>query len=440
MFFIILATRKGENMKHEKNLFPYQIEGIEKIVSWNKDVLLADHPGAGKTCQAIIAADKLGCSKILVVCPAGLRANWIKEFQTWGALRDKYTLCYTSKEISSIDELQENSVTVISYDLAGKCKPYSIDLLILDEAHYLKNYKAIRTKVCLNSLWNRAKRKICITGTPLPNGRAIEAYSLFSKLAPKTFGDFRYFTSRFCVKEFTKWGANYNKSKDLTFLGEKARELFMIRRSKKDTIGQLPPMTRITMPLDEDYKRLAPLFDSKNIEEALEALESNRDSQNLSQLRVLLGCEKVRASVTYILNLLEEVSSVVVFAHHRTVIQLLEESFLSTGITYTSVTGETPPAKREEAVRDFQAGKFQVFLGSLLATNTGITLTKATDVVFVECDWVPENNIQAEGRIYRVTQNEHTRSHYLVVPNSLDDFVTRAILKKSKDIYEVMRD
>jgi len=66
-----------------KTLFPYQEDGVDLIVNRYNDVLLADHPGAGKTAQAVVAADRMNANKILVITPASLRENWRREFKLW---------------------------------------------------------------------------------------------------------------------------------------------------------------------------------------------------------------------------------------------------------------------------------------------------------------------------------------------------------------------
>lgn len=423
-------------------LFKYQEEGIELIVNHYQDVLLADHPGAGKTCQAIIAADRIGAKSILVICPASLRENWKREFQKWGPQFDTYAF-YCRKELwNQVDHTFVPTgaplAKIISYDLAATLPIEDLedfDLLICDEAHYLKSPKSKRTRHILGKIWPRAKKRICITGTPLPNGRAIEGWSLFSKFAPDLFGGFSGFVRDYCVKQLTPWGINYNKSKNLTILGELARQRFMIRRAREDTIGQLPPLVRLQVPI---CPPIPPICSDEELQEAIAAADSGFVSGHIATLRRELGNHKAEYCAKYIINLLQEVEHVVVFAHHQEVIAALAGQFLASKITFCTVVGATPSDERQAAIDKFQGGECQVFLGSLLAANTGITLTRAHDVVFVECDWVPSNNEQAEGRCYRIGQTEVTRSHYLVVPDSLDDAVTAAILRKQKDITKVM--
>lgn len=413
-------------------LFEYQREGVELICNKFQDVLLADHPGAGKTRQAICAADRLNAQNIIVVCPASLRENWKREFAKWSNIERPAHCVFKGGDAIRC------GITIVSYELAGGLKnipDYELDLLILDEAHYLKNQKSKRTKVIFNRYWPNAKKRIAITGTPLPNGRAIEAYALFSHLAPKHFGNFWQFTNTYCVKEVTRFGTNWNRSKNLESLGNKARELFMIRRKKEETLGQLPRLVRMQRPLTGVKIR-----DIENDCDVLRGVEEEPSSPKFVSLRRMLGMAKVGAAYKYIMELLKEVERVVVFVHHVDVMVELRAALEYEEVPLVSVSGNTSPQERQDAIDAFQAGGVNVFLGSLLACNTGITLTAAHDVVFVEYDWVPENNIQAEGRCYRIGQTEVTRSHYLCIPDSLDDKITGVILKKQRDVAMVMGD
>ncbi len=408
--------------KPAAKLFDYQVKGIDLICNKYKDVLLADHPGAGKTCQVIIASDKLSCKKIIVICPASLRENWKREFKKWSGLDRTCTICM------KMEDLLKGDVLIMSYEFATKYSDgvYSC-LLVLDEAHYLKTPDSARTKACLDGYWKKAKKRIAITGTPLPNGRAIEGFALFSKLSPIDFGKKREYLDRYCVRDATPWGVNYNKSKNLEVLGRICRDRFMIRRKRSETVGQLPELVRMKVPLDG-----FPAWDDIDIE-----LDFSKElPEDVKSAWRAHGIAKIGAACAYIKTLLNEVKNCVVFAHHKDVITGLVKGL--SGVSCCVVNGETDIELRQECVDRFQKGDIQVFIASLHAASTGITLTAASNVVFVECDWVPSTNEQAEGRCYRISQTNVTRSHYLVIPDSLDDTITGAVMRKQRDITKVL--
>jgi len=336
-------------------------------------------------------------------------------------------------------EFKPADVIIISYELAvkhaAKLSKLTFDLMILEEAHYLKSTKSKRSKTILGELWNTSKKHILITGTPLPNGRAVEGYNIFSRLAPAEFGDWYKYVSTYCVKSITPWGINFDKSKNLAVLGEKAKQLFMIRRSREETIGQLPPLVRMQVPLTASFQlELGEAFDE---DEMLAAIESG-NILPFASLRQKLGLQKVKGSVDYIKELLQSEAHIVVFAHHAAVIAQIKTALMNEKISHVVLTGSTSAKEKQKAIDDFQAGKAQVFLASQLAANVGITLTKSSNVVFVEFDWVPENNTQAEARCYRIGQTAITRSHYLCIPDSIDDRILTAVLRKQKNIQKVL--
>jgi SWI/SNF-related matrix-associated actin-dependent regulator 1 of chromatin subfamily A len=241
------------------------------------------------------------------------------------------------------------------------------------------------------------------------------------------------FIKNFCVKEVTPFGINYNKSKNLDKLGAIAREKFMIRRSKEETLGQLPRLVRQYVPIkvtrsDDD----SPLF------KILSTIERDGNLLPFASERRELGLRKLDGVCEYIDELLQSEDRAVVFAHHSEVIGRLAHYFEANKISYVTITGSSSSKERQEAIDDFQDGKAQVFLGSMLACNTGITLTRAHNVVFAEWDWVPENNAQAEGRCYRIGQTEITRAHYLYAEDTIDEAILRAVLKKQKNVNKVM--
>jgi SWI/SNF-related matrix-associated actin-dependent regulator 1 of chromatin subfamily A len=435
------------------SLFQYQRDGIEavtRLMRSNRAALLADPPGAGKTPQAVLTFQGLGLRRILVVCPSSLKENWRREMLRWSGGQYRPAVMRSGRDVPLVDAAE---VVVVSYDLA--CRPAVLDRLrreewdglIFDEAHYLKSPSSQRARVCMVVLWGRATYRLAITGTPLPNGRAAEAWTLFSRLAPDLFGRWEPFRNAYCVPEETPWGVTYPRSKNLEDLGRKARERFMVRRQKGEVLGQLPPLVRQTMPLEVPALRVAECQDhfadvAEMVDRVVQAVESGVPLQSdaISTARRKLGLLKAGPAVEYVCDLLEEAGSAVVFAHHRDVIREMRDGFTERGITVVGITGETAPAERQVAVDAFQNGEAQVFLASLTAANTGVTLTRSSTVVFVEASWVPSDNEQGEGRVFRVTQTEITRAIYLVVPDSLDEAVTRAVMRKQRDITKVLQD
>ena len=429
----------------ERNPFPYQEEGAEALFSFitsnaSRGALLADPPGAGKTVQAILTARKLKARSILVICPASLRLNWQREFKMWWPEKGCSVIRNGKDRI-------ENDVVIVSYNLASRGEaPHLLalskwDMLILDEAHACKNPASNTSRACMVTIWNSCTHRLAMTGTPLPNGRAYEAWTLFSRMAPQYFGNSAAYLSRYCIPEHTEWGVTYPHSKNLSELGEIAKKNFMVRRKREDILGQLPEMIRSRVPLEVPRLKVAEAVEGVDVSEVVHCVDLGlpMKSDALSTARRKLGILKVEPSIDFIRNVvLEETKKVVVFCHHREVFFPLCDAFKGECV---SINGTTSLDDRQKAIDAFQNDeRVRVFIASITAASTGITLTAASTVVFVEADWTPSINEQAEGRINRIGQKELMRALYLVVPDSLDEAVMWSVHKKQRNIGKVLQE
>src|SRR3990167_5347224 len=187
--------------KLKGELFPFQKAGVQFIENTNGKTLIADEMGLGKTLQSI-AYCQLHAEKrpILVVCPATLKLNWQREFKKWTDIK--------SYVINSQDLKYQLPTTyeayIINYDIVGKMgemlKKMKFQVMILDEAHYLKNPKALRSKA-INGLNKTIPHILALTGTPILN-RPVEIFNILKMLSPQNFGNYFDFVKRYC-------GANY---------------------------------------------------------------------------------------------------------------------------------------------------------------------------------------------------------------------------------------
>jgi len=429
-------------------LYRYQQEGIVQLAKFlsnsvDNAALLADPPGAGKTPQAIMTAIELQCERVIVVCPASLRENWRREFKRWICADDKDIQVITSSS-EAIDP--EKRIVILSYTLAispsfvRQYEKLSYDLLICDESHYLKNPSSQTARIILIVLWARCRYRVLISGTPLPNGRASEAWTTFSRLLSERFGKWNEFRDRYCLPSDTPWGVKYYKSKNLEELQKLARDNFMVRRTKAEVLGELPPLVRQNIYLQVAPKDLFDIENGLDIDGIVEAIDNGLplDSDHISTARQKLGALKAYRALEHVITLLDEVEQVVVFCHHKIAWQVIYDGLQDQDISVVGINGTMSSEERQASVDAFQQKKAQVFVASLRAANTGITLTAASTLVMVEYDWVPSTNEQAEGRIYRVTQNDISRVHYLVVADSLDEKVLAVVQRKQREIQKAI--
>lgn len=415
-----------------KSYLPYQRAGIAFALG-RKHTLIADEMGLGKTIQAIgvINADP-SVLRVCIVCPASLRLNWRDELSKW--LVAPFSLSVVTAKDKA---LPKATIHVINYDLLHRHQFPVYDLLIVDEAHYLKNPLARRTK---KTLAIRAERKLFLTGTPILS-RPIEIYPLLKALDPLNWPSRAAFGARYCAGFLGDWGMDFSGASNLDELHDKLRSTIMIRRLKKDVLTELPPKQRqiVEFTLDgipaatvkRDAATLAGLRKLGSWTGQVEELKRAKQDafENITAVRHETALAKVPKVVEYVTDVLESEPKVVVFAHHRDVIELLRAGLAGYGAV--TLTGDTPMADRKAAVEKFQTdAKTRVFIGNIMAAGTGITLTAASHVIFAELDWVPGNMSQAEDRCHRIGQRDHVLVQHLVLERSLDSYIAKTLVKK----------
>lgn len=415
-------------------LLPFQRAGVAWILE-RINTLLADDMGLGKTVQCIAAINELKPKTVLVICPASLKQNWKNELEKWLTVKMDIGVSYGKK-------YSHTQINIINYDVLGKHKSdltsQTWDLLIIDECHLLKNHKTKRAKVVVEAPI-KAKRKIALSGTPIVN-RPVELFTVLKYLSPFGFPNRNRFEKQYCGAYMGENGWDNSGASNSAELQHLLRSTLMIRRKKGLVLWQLPSKTRQVIPLEiesGDLEELNTLIKPDMMySQVMSKLKEERiDFETISEYRRLLGEAKVGACIEHIKGLVKEIDKLVIFAWHKTVINDLYEAFPGS----VKITGATPVHQRQSVVDSFQNDKnVKLFIGNIKAAGTGITLTAASTVVFVELDWVPGNVSQAEDRCHRIGQESAVLVQHLVVDNSLDINMAKAIIRKQKVIDKVV--
>jgi len=445
---------------------PFQRAGIAYALD-RPNVLIADEMGLGKTIQAIGVhnADPT-IKKTIVICPASLRLNWQREFSKW-ATRPVTVAVVQGGKATDFPQ-SEFDVLVINYDVVKKHREridaHSWDLLIVDEAHYLKNGKAARTKAVLGSKTKtattagiKAGRRVFLSGTPLVN-RPVELWSLVEALDPEDLGkSFFGFAKRYCNAHQGRWGWDFTGASNLSELQRRLRERLMVRRLKSEVLTELPAKRRQILEIPANGATSAVraereaaqrheevLHELQAMAELAKASENPEDYENavrrlreglgvafteLSKARHAVALAKVPHVVEHLRSALEE-GPVVVFAHHKDVVAAIAEEFEGS----VTITGSTKLEDRQAAVDAFQGGQANLFVGNLQAAGVGITLVRSSHVVFAELDWVPGNLSQAEDRCHRIGQDQSVLVQHLVLQDSLDARMAQTVIEKQQVI------
>jgi len=404
---------------------PYQKAGIAYAAGRN-NTLIGDEMGLGKTIQAIGTINLTNPKTVLVVCPASLKLNWKSEMEKWLVSERTIDVINGGRE-----QIPSNpDVVIINYDVLTKyAKPLQSriwDMVIMDEVHKIKNPKAKRTVVAVSI---KARRKVLLTGTPITN-RPIELQPIAGYLDYDSFGNFFNFARKYAVAYKGKFGWDYSGSSNLDELQRRLRQSFMIRRKKDEVLKDLPAKRRqvIVLPSKGYTKELTKEFDA--LADAVEETSFEEVTfEKMSGVRHEMALAKVDDVIEHLVDLDHQV---VVMAHHKDVVQGIQDGLEAAGKTVVTLTGDCNQAHRQNSVDTFQAGKADVFIGTIGAAGVGITLTKASHVVFAELDWVPGNMSQAEDRCHRIGQTDSVLVQHLVVDKSLDARIAEALVDKQK--------
>lgn len=447
-------------------LYPYQAEGVAWLSNdKTRFKYLADEMGLGKTIQCLLAAQKLNAKKVLVLCPAVARFNWRNEIHKF--LGNDQTVQVLTSHKDLVDSTSR--WTVCSYDLAGTHKESlresKYDVLICDEAHYLKNPTTWRTRhvIASDGLVHAAVRVWAISGTPTPNHVGEMWPWLFTfGITPKAY---QPFLNHFCE------GYLYQNKMVVTGTKRQAEAEYQqlltpifLRRLKKIVLPELPPLifSHLTVAANEvdlnsspklfDYlwpvDRTKELYDkiarqTELLEMSVEETRFKKEgfavlsalATSLSTLRMYTGMQKLDAAVEWIKNGFENKAfeKLVVFAVHQDVINNMRTRLHEYGPV--TVYGQSNPVTRENNIRRFQTNDdTKVIICNIQAAGTAINLTAAHDVLFVETDWVPAYVQQAVMRCHRIGQKEPVSVTFMGLENSIDDKISNAFKRKTEQL------
>jgi SWI/SNF-related matrix-associated actin-dependent regulator 1 of chromatin subfamily A len=235
------------------------------------------------------------------------------------------------------------------------------------------------------------------------------------------------------------WGFDASGYSNLEELNFRLRSTIMVRREKKEVLTQLPDKSYQIIPLDADKKakEICASLNKLNLDQLKEKPELGSVGE-IAKLRHELAMAKIDDCVSHLKDVLEDKQKLVVFAHHRAVIERLAEELKE--FAPVVFDGSTSMTDKNKAVESFQNDSAcRVFIGQIQSAGVGITLTAADTVVFVESSWVPGEVEQAVDRCHRIGQKNNVLAQFLTVSGSIDEIMLQSIVKKKSVINRVMK-
>ena len=435
-------------------LFPYQAEAAD-IMAKRDYFGLHDEMGIGKTATTIGAINRILGVRGMIVCPAMLRENWIREFKRFSTY--SLRLC-KGKTIHDYIAWQRGhfDVLVTSYAQAAKwaadfnkrCEV--LDFLVFDEAHYLKNLESNRTRALLGidasgedglTFW--AEHVYHLTGTPMANDPMdIYTFLRFVKAFDLSPEDFRetFFDSHLGVFK----SKHYPKEEMVSTLNALITNN-SIRRTHQDVGMELPDIRMVSLFLDGNMKDLeTALSGYPHVEEQITyALQtgdmSALDAAHIATIRRIVGKAK---TVPYAQLLRHELDAGagkrVVFCVHTEPLLYLKNYLEKYGYDVVVAYGETPEHERVDAVERFMNDpKCKVFIGKIAVAGTGLTLTSSHQVDMLESDWTPAGNAQALKRVHRYGQEHPVLARFITLAGTIDETVTSIVADKTARIARI---
>jgi SWI/SNF-related matrix-associated actin-dependent regulator 1 of chromatin subfamily A len=424
----------------------HQKIAIEKLLA-NDKFILADDMGLGKTTSAVIASLESKARKILIVCPASLKINWEREIKNysdrkvlivegrkWGSTFDYYIINYDIiKNYHTTDKSEDSD----DYKLLVNA---NFDLAIVDEAHYISNSTANRTRL-LNDVLETIPKVWLLTGTPMTS-RPINYFNLLKIVESPLTLNWQTYVRRYCkgfqfsVGNRRVW--NTSGASNLDELRERTKNV-VLRRMKTDILDLpekivTPVFVELTSKMyDEELEEFTRISNDKKDDETI-SVTLNR----LMKIRQLISYEKIPYTCELIDKCLEQGKKVIILTNFTMTLDMLHEKYKKNSVT---LDGRMSKDKRQDSVDRFQNDdKIKIFIGNIKAAGVGITLTAAEVVIMNDLSFVPADHSQGEDRAYRYGQKNSVLVYYPVFENTIEKVIYNILQKKKNVIDQVMGD
>ena len=441
-------------------LFPFQRAGVAyalRAMGYEQDgddwvrseehgpggVLIGDEMGLGKTSQGLAILQATQSFPAVIICPASLKLNWEREAHNW--LPNDVVVKVLS---GTTGNLPDADVYIINYDVLTHWvnRFTSIKGLVLDESHYIKSGQAQRTKACiaLSDKVVESGVRVCLSGTPIVN-QPLEIMTQLRVIHRlEEFGGAMSFRSAY----------GRASARSLAALNRKLRSMCYVRRRKADVLTELPPKRWSSVVVEGDpavmkeYKKaeadIVKYLSQLAMALALESGADNEEARKaawqkalraraaeqlvaISTLKQLAAKAKMKVAKQWVGDFLANDKKLVVFGWHRDVVDQIATEFADGVKIQGGITSE----KRQAAVDLFQNSDAQkVIACNIKAAGVGLTLTAASDVLFIEQGWTPSDMEQGADRCHRIGQKDSVTAWLMLTADTIDEDIAALIHHK----------
>jgi hypothetical protein len=436
----------------QANLRDYQLDGykwLTRLAHWGVGACLADDMGLGKTVQALaIMLARASLGPTLVVAPTSVCLNWQDEASRFAPTLTTHIFGGKQRQ-EMINGLKSFDVLICSYGLLQQEEKLLTETpwktVILDEAQAIKNFVTKRSRAAMKL---QGEFKVITSGTPIEN-HLPELWNLFNFINPGLLGSLTQFNERFAIP------IERQNDPEARRRLKKLIRPFILRRIKSQVLEELPERTEIALNVEMNRKEAA-LYEAIR-QEAVKKLSNpfnpgHKPLQVLAEIMKLRRCccnprlivpdstipsSKLELFGKIISELLENRHKALVFSQFVDHLTLIREYLDGEKISYQYIDGSTPPRKRQERVKAFQAGEGDLFLISLKAGGMGLNLTAADYVIHMDPWWNPAVEDQASDRAHRIGQLHPVTIYRLVVRNTIEEKIMR-LHREKRDLADTL--
>lgn len=458
---------------HQKTGIAFLVQPLDDIRAATygghsiRGLIQADKMGLGKTMQTAIASKsiidtltpirdslKAFFGRILVISPSSYKLGWAREIHKFCGKQETIHILEGRNNETKIGPNPDARWNIVNYDILQdhyeEIVRMGFDILIIDEAHRIKNEDAERSCLVVGGKAKLAERfkqeqlkGLCahatyrvfpLTGTPL-NNRPKDLCNLLKAIGHPIARNRREFKMRYCDAQASDFrGTVFNGKSNLGELRERIDSVFLQRFE----VAGLPPLIWNWIPVEVDtnaYREVMERYHERRANGELASTVSHL--AELSEARFCTAVSKVSATIERIEDVLESDQKVIVFSNYTECIDKFKAHFGDAAVVLDGrITGNAKQrsAKRQEIQDRFnQDPNVKVFIGQTIAAGEAITLTAATYVIFNDLDWVPGNLLQAAKRPHRIGQTRTVYVELIVAAGTFDEHLMAMLEDKIDD-------
>ena len=421
----LLDIKRKEDTDGNPELRPYQRVDVEYLKALPYAGVF-NEPRTGKTPTVITLMQELETVRNIIIVPSGLVLNWAKEFEKWYPEAEVFAVQGTPKKREvfyhnfMVRSNFDPAVLIISKDTLKGSKDLPIvsaleyDFCAVDEAHFLRNYESNQSKA-VYTIGKKSARRYAMTGTPAMKD-STDLYGILHFLNPEKYSSYWQFIDRYFEQfegMFAREIGNIkpNRKKEFTEMVG----ILSTQRKREEVMSWLPEVTNIPFYVELDSKQKK-LYEQMEEDFFVEDGDNMVDTPSiltqflrLRQLCLdprLLGFDVVGAKTKVLLEWLEDnpTTQVLIMTSFTSYFPLIEPDLKGMKIPYGRITGKESKAEKDTAVAAFQNGELRIMLCNIQAAGFGFTLDAADTVIFLDKDFLPANNQQAQDRIVPTTE------------------------------------